>query len=142
VVKNFVDLINFISILILYQVIHNTTPVKRLTPWPVRWGVLLTPKTVYMYIILYNLIASKGELEYYSINLQVNRKRNKNMKPRRTLRKETSKGTVTMNTRFDENVHQFLRDQAFVQKKSMNLIIEECILRYKKMLTSSDDMVL
>ena len=64
------------------------------------------------------------------------------MKPRKTLRKETSKGTVTMNTRFDENIHQFLRDQAYVQKKSMNLIIEDCIRRYKKMLTSSEDMVL
>jgi predicted HicB family RNase H-like nuclease len=64
------------------------------------------------------------------------------MKPRRrTLRKETAKDTVAMNTRFHQDVHQFLRDQAYVQKKSMNLIIEECVLRYKKMLTSSDDMV-
>lgn len=64
------------------------------------------------------------------------------MSQRKILRKETSKGTVTMNTRFDEEVHKFLRDQAFVQKKSMNLIIEECVKRYKKQLTSPDDMVL
>lgn len=64
------------------------------------------------------------------------------MKPRRrTLRKETGANTVTMNNRFNEDVHQFLRDQAHVQRKSMNLIIEECVLRYKKMLTSPDNVV-
>ena len=64
------------------------------------------------------------------------------MKRRSTLRKECAKDSVTMNTRFDKEIHQFLRDQAHVQRKSMNLIIEECVMRYKKMLTSSDDMVL
>lgn len=64
------------------------------------------------------------------------------MKPRRrTLRKETSIDTVAMNIRLHEDTHNFLRDQAHAQKRSMNLIVEECVQRYKKMLTLPSDLI-
>lgn len=57
-----------------------------------------------------------------------------------TLRrtKESLKDTVMISARIHESSYNFIRDQAYVQRKSMNLIVEECIQRYKKVLTSSE----
>lgn len=59
---------------------------------------------------------------------------------RKRIRKPVPE-TVAMSTRFQVETYNFLRDQAHVQRKAMNLIIEECVQRYKKMLTSPNDMV-
>lgn len=63
------------------------------------------------------------------------------MKPRRKQTKESLRNSVALNTRFNEDTYIFLRDQAFAQRKSMNLLIEECVQRYKKMLTGHEDMI-
>lgn len=60
---------------------------------------------------------------------------------RTKLTKESLINSVSINTRFSEDSYNFLRNQAFAQRKSMNLIVEECVQRYKKMLTSQEDMV-
>jgi len=60
--------------------------------------------------------------------------------PRRRT-KESLENTVGISARVHESTYNFLRDQAYVQRKSMNLILEECIQRYKKMLTNYDDMI-
>jgi hypothetical protein len=64
------------------------------------------------------------------------------MRPRIRKTKESLVNSVSINTRFSEDAYNFLRDQAYVQRKSMNLIVEECVQRYKKMLTSTDSVVL
>lgn len=63
------------------------------------------------------------------------------MRPRTKKTKESLINSVALNTRFNEDTYHFLRDQAYVQRKSMNLIVEECVQRYKKILTSQDDMI-
>lgn len=60
--------------------------------------------------------------------------------PRRRT-KDTLQHTVGISARVHEASYNFLRDQAYVQRKSMNLILEECIQRYKKMLTGDSDMI-
>lgn len=60
--------------------------------------------------------------------------------PRRRT-KETLQNTVGISARVHESTYNFLRDQAYVQRKSMNLILEECIQRYKKVLTNYDDVI-
>ena len=60
--------------------------------------------------------------------------------PRRRT-KETLEHTVAISARVHEGSYNFLRDQAFIQRKSMNLILEECIQRYKKMLTGDSDVI-
>ncbi len=63
------------------------------------------------------------------------------MRPRIKKTKESLVNSVSINTRFSEDAYNFLRDQAYVQRKSMNLIVEECVQRYKKILTSPSDMI-
>lgn len=63
------------------------------------------------------------------------------MRPRRKQIKKSLQDTVSYCSRFHEDTYSFLRDQAHVQKRSMNLILEECVLRYKKSLTTNDDVI-
>lgn len=63
------------------------------------------------------------------------------MATQRRRTKETLQHTVAISARVHEGSYNFLRDQAYVQKKSMNLILEECIQRYKKLLTNCDDVI-
>lgn len=60
--------------------------------------------------------------------------------PRRRT-KDSLENTVGISARVHESTYNFLRDQAYVQRKSMNLILEECIQRYKKMLTGDDVVI-
>lgn len=63
------------------------------------------------------------------------------MKTRIRKTSESLINSVAVNTRFSSEAYNFLRDQAYVQRKSMNLIVEECVQRYKRMLTSQNDMI-
>lgn len=60
--------------------------------------------------------------------------------PRRRT-KDSLQNTVGISARVHESAYNFLRDQAYVQRKSMNLILEECIQRYKKVLTNGGEVI-
>lgn len=54
------------------------------------------------------------------------------MKNKMLQKKDSLAGTVTSTIRLSEDIWLFVQQQKIAQKRSMNMIIEECIDRYKK----------
>tara|TARA_R110000868_G_scaffold356723_2_gene618170 strand:- start:381 stop:566 length:186 start_codon:yes stop_codon:yes gene_type:complete len=54
------------------------------------------------------------------------------MNSKRMKIKESLENTITYTARFSEDMHAFLKSRSRDQNRSMNLILEDCVKKYKK----------